>query len=102
MFAQIREGIREDIKKETEELKEKMKEGRKEIRRQLEEIREKWEEKRREMKTKIEELGERVRGIEVKGEEGRKGSEKKGKSFQTIKEVELRIDRKEREDRRKM
>lgn len=111
MFRQFREGLREDMMKEMERMSErierKMEEGREEMRRQQEKMEEKWEEEKREMRKRMEELERKVEDMKMEVRRGEKdeesdervgGGEGREKEIaRRMREIEVRLDKKERE-----
>ncbi|XP_067208522.1 golgin subfamily A member 6-like protein 22 [Linepithema humile] len=98
----------EDWKEEMRQMKEEMKEGIKDIKREMKEFRERekgWKEERKEMKKQIRGLERRIKEMEGGGEKKREGKRKEGKGEEEmklrLKEIEKKMERKEREERRK-
>ncbi|XP_067214178.1 uncharacterized protein [Linepithema humile] len=99
----------EDWKEEMRQIKEEMKEGIKNIRREMKEFRKReegWKEEREEMKKQIKGLERRIEEMEGEGEKKREGKRKEGKGEGEkiklrLKEIEKKMERKEREERRK-
>ncbi|XP_067207866.1 golgin subfamily A member 6-like protein 22 [Linepithema humile] len=91
------------------QMKEEMKEGIKDIRKEMKEFREReegWKEEREEMKKQIKGLERRIEEMEGEGEKKKEGKKKKGKGEEEemklrLKKIEKKMERKEREERRK-
>ncbi|XP_036145349.1 trichohyalin isoform X1 [Monomorium pharaonis] len=101
------------ILEELGKLGKKMDEGKEELKKQIADLKNRWEEERREMRDRIELMEKRIEDLEEKlekegdkrreilKEEGRKeGKEGAGEITRRMREVEVRLDKRERESRR--
>ncbi|CAK9816316.1 hypothetical protein ANTPLA_LOCUS8955 [Anthophora plagiata] len=104
IFKRSRKGIRKDIGEDIKKVGKDVEEGREELIRQLSELRESWERERAELLEKVEVLERKVERLELekKEEKGVEGNEEGRREIdRRVRELEIRIDKKEREERRR-
>ncbi|CAK9832735.1 hypothetical protein ANTRET_LOCUS9519 [Anthophora retusa] len=104
LLREMRQGIRKDIGEDMKKIGKEVEEGRKELIRQLSEVRESWERERAELLERVEVLEKKVERMELKEKEekGVEGNEEGGREIdRKVRELVIRIDKKEREERRR-
>ncbi|XP_053989896.1 uncharacterized protein LOC128882336 [Hylaeus volcanicus] len=104
MLRGLMEGMRKDIGEDLKKIGKGVEEGREEMLRQLSEMKESWERERAELRGKIEMLEKKVERLklkEKKEEGGETGEEERRELSKKVRELVTRIDKKEREGRRR-
>ncbi|XP_053985486.1 uncharacterized protein LOC128879936 [Hylaeus volcanicus] len=104
MLRGLMEGMRKNIGEDLKKVGKGVEEGREEMLRQLSEMKESWERERAELRGKIEMLEKKVQRLELKEkkeEGGETGEEERRELSKKVRELVIRINKKEREGRRR-
>lgn len=107
MFRKLGENMRKVIESEIQKMGERMEEGREELRNQIKEMKESWEKERRMLRGRLEELQRKMERLERGKKEkeknemdGVRGGERERNMEKKLREMMIKIDKKEKEERR--